>query len=68
MFAVKETNLNAAGNPSHYIPAKDYADACQIVRTERESMKPYWTEGTDFTIEVVEVPSDFDFADQPDWN
>ncbi len=68
MYAVKETNLWAKENPAHFIPAKDYADACQILREEREAMNQSWDEGVDYTIELAEVEDDFDFESQPDWN
>lgn len=68
MYAVKETNLIAKGNPTHYIPAKDYADACNILRIERETLNLSWTENEDYTAEIVEVGKDFDFANQPEWN
>lgn len=68
MYAVKATNLTVSPVAEHFIKARDFADACEILRRTREEMNGSWEEGTDYTAEVVEVNDDFDFDGQPDWN
>lgn len=68
MYAVKMTNLTVSPAAEHFIKARDFADACEILRRAREEMNESWEEGTDYTAEVVEVADDFDFDGQSDWN
>lgn len=68
MYAVKATNLTVSPVAEHFIKARDFADACEILRRAREEMNESWEEGTDYTAEVVEVADDFDFDGQSDWN
>lgn len=68
MYAVKATNLTVSPVAEHFIKARDFAEACEILRRAREEMNESWEEGTDYTAEVVEVADDFDFESQPDWN
>lgn len=68
MYAVKATNLIVSPIAEHFIKARDFADACEILRRAREEMNESWEEGTDYTAEVVEVADDFDFDGQSDWN
>lgn len=68
MYAVKMTNLTVSPVAEHFIKARDFADACEILRRAREEMNESWEEGTDYTAEVVEVADDFDFDGQSDWN
>lgn len=68
MYAVKMTNLIVSSLAEHFIKARDFADACEILRRAREGMNEGWEEGTDYTLEVVEVDDDFDFENQPEWN
>lgn len=68
MYAVKKTNLIVSSAAEYFIKARDFADACEILRRVREGMNESWEEGIDYTAEVVEVDDDFDFENQPDWN
>lgn len=68
MYAVKATNLIVSPAAEHFIKARDFADACEILRRAREEMNESWEEGTDYTAEVVEVADDFDFDGQSDWS
>lgn len=66
MFAVKTVNLITSA--THYTPARDYADACQMMREFVRDCDPAWVENVDYKIDVVEVENDFNFEDQPDFN
>ena len=68
MYAVKTTNLTVSPVAEHFIKARDFVDACEILRRAREEMNESWEEGTDYDAEVVEVDDDFDFENQPAWN
>ena len=68
MYAVKMTNLTVSPEAEYFIAARDYANACDILRSECREMDSAWEEGIDYTAEVVEVDDDFDFENQPEWN
>ena len=66
MFAVKTTNLHNGIN--HFEAARNYSDACDLMRRIIREVEPEWVSGIDYQIEVVEIEEDFDFDNQPDFN
>lgn len=69
MYAVKLTNLTTIPNRNFFVPARDWADACDKQRHEiKEFDDMEWIRGEDYEIEIVEVDADFDFDNQEDFN
>lgn len=67
MFAIRVENYLTGS--VYYTKCSDYASACQRMREiEADMLDASWIEGEDYQLCVVEVPDDFDFDNQKEWN